>query len=122
MIVRTQASFSATGERFTPSKVPTLFSDDHDPGAVGKSGRYRDIPVPFGSASFHAPTEVQSKIGWIYDRVMPIRDAMRAAGAESFTFSLTYTYDSQCSLSLSPAELKMISALNCAFHIDCLEA
>jgi len=119
MIVRTQVSFSVSGERFMPSKVPATFSDAHDPGVIGKLGRYRGAAVPYGSAGFHAPEEEKSKLAWIYDRVLPFRAAMQDAGAEHFTLSVTYTYDSQCALSFTKEELKMILELDCDFHVDC---
>ncbi|MBI5770443.1 MAG: hypothetical protein HZA93_21885 [Verrucomicrobia bacterium] len=122
MIVRTQVSFSVCGERFTPSKVPAQFSNSHDPGVIGKIGRYRGVPVPYGSAGFDAPEEEPAKIAWIYERVAKFRDAMRNAGGEYFTLSITYTYDSQCALSFSKKELKMILALDCDFHVDCQAA
>jgi len=34
MIHRTQVTFTAYGEQFTPSKVSAPFTDAHDPGAI----------------------------------------------------------------------------------------
>eukprot|EP01035_Chromulina_nebulosa_P065399 gene65399-89457_t len=122
MIVRTQVTFMATGEHFRPSKVPAQFSAAHDPGVIGKLGRYRGLPVPYGSADFDAPEEEPEKITWIYHRVFPFLRAMREAGAESFTLHITYTYDAQCALGFSREELKMVLDLDCEFHVDCQSA
>ncbi|WP_414665172.1 hypothetical protein [Horticoccus sp. 23ND18S-11] len=122
MIIRTQVSFSVTGTHFTPSKVPAPFSDSHDPGVIGTVGRFRGAPVPYGSAGFEAPEKEMAKIAWIYERVSPYKSAMRDAGAEHCTLSVTYTYDSQCALSFSQEELKMIVDLDCYFHVDCQTA
>jgi hypothetical protein len=50
------------------------------------------------------------------------RAAMHDAGAEYFTLSITYTYDSQRALSFSREELRMILDLECDFHVDCQSA
>lgn len=103
-------------------KCRRRFSEAHDPGVIGKLGRYRGVPVPYGSAGFDAPEEEKSKIAWVYDRVAPFRKAMQDAGAEHFTLSITYTYDSQCALSFAKEELKMILELDCDFNVDCQSA
>jgi hypothetical protein len=121
MIVRTQVTFSAIGERFMPSKVAAKFSEAHDPGVIGRIGRYRGIPVPYGSADFLVPDEVPEKIAHIYERVFPYLSSMREAGAEDFRLHITYHYKAQCALGFSNEELKMIVALDCVFAIDCME-
>lgn len=122
MIVRTQVTFSATGARFTPSKVTAEFSEAHDPGVIGQTGRYRGVPVPFGSADIDVPDEVPEKIAYVYERVRPFLCAMREAGAEDFWLHITYHYSAQCALGFSQEELKMILAMECDFAIDCMEA
>lgn len=119
MIIRTQVSFIATGERFTPSKVPASFSDAHDPGVIGRLGRYKGVPVPYGSADFDAPEEEPEKIAYVHRLAFPFLGAMRAAGAEDFSLRITYQYDSQCALSFTREEQRMICELDCDFCIDC---
>jgi hypothetical protein len=122
MIVRTQMTFVAYGERFTPSKVPAQFSEAHDPGVVGKVGRYRGVPVPYGSAEFDVPDEVPEKIAYVHKRAVPFLAAMRESGAAEFSLHITYHYDAQCALGFSTEELKMIIELDCSLHIDCMTA
>jgi hypothetical protein len=122
MIARTQVTFSATGARFTPSKVPAEFSDAQDPGAIGQTGRYRGLPVLYGSVDFHVPDDVSEKVAHVYDRVCPFLCAMREAGADDFRLHITYHYDAECALGFSQEELKMILALECDLAIDCMEA
>jgi len=119
MIIRTQVSFIATGERFTPSKVSASFTASHDPGVIGDRGRYRGVPVPYGSADFHAPEEEPEKIAYIHRLAFPFLRAMREAGAENFSLRITYQYDSQCALSFTREEQNMICELDCDFCIDC---
>jgi hypothetical protein len=120
MIARTQMTFVARGERFTPSQVSAKYSSSHDPGVIGSLGRYRGIPIPYGSADFDVPEEVAEKIAYVHQRVVPYLSAMREAGAQEFWLHISYHYDAQCALEFSPEELKMISALNCELNIDCI--
>jgi hypothetical protein len=62
MILRTQVTFSAAGDGFTPSKITAPFTNAHDPGEIGRAGRYRGIPDPNGYASFDAPEDEPKKI------------------------------------------------------------
>ncbi len=122
MITRTQATFVVTGKRFTPSIVQASFSDAHDPGVIGDVGRYRGVPVPYGSAQFTAPEDESEKIAWIHCRAFPLLSAIREAGAEHLTLHVTYTHDAQCALSFTREELKMILDLDCDLHVDCQSA
>jgi hypothetical protein len=120
MIVRTQVTFSATGEHFTPSKVPAQFSESHDPGVIGRVGRYRGVPVPYGLAAFDVLEEVPDKIAYVHQHAFPFLRAMREAGAKHFSLHITYSYDAQCALGFSKKELKMITDLDCDFLVDCV--
>lgn len=119
MILRTQITFSAAGDHFTPSKVNAPFSDAHDPGEVGRFGRYRGIPDPLGHASFDAPEEEPEKIEYIHRIVIPLLPELRKAGAEDFWLRITYHSDSG-SIGFSREEIKMIAELQCEVPIDCL--
>jgi hypothetical protein len=122
MIARTQMTFVARGEQFTPSKAAANYSSAHDPGVIGKAGRYRGVPVPYGSADFYVPEEVAEKITYIHERVFPFLATMREAGAQDFWLNITYHYDAQCGLEFSKEELKMIFELDCELNIDCIAA
>lgn len=119
MIHRTQITFSATGDHFTPSKVNAPFSNAHDPGEVGRFGRYRGIPDPLGHASFDAPEEEPEKISYIHRIVVPLLPELRRAGAEDFSLRITYSSDSG-SIGFSREEIKMLAELQCDVPIDCL--
>ncbi len=122
MIVRTQMTFGAYGEKFRPSKVGAQFSTSHDPGALGRVGRYRGVPLPYGSADFEVPDDIPDKIAYIHKRAYPNLVCMREAGAEEFWLHITYHYDAQCALGLSKDELRMILELDCDLRVDCTAA
>jgi|SRR5882724_13331862 len=119
MIRRTQMTFTAWGKRFKPSKVSAPFSDAHDPGAVGRVGRYRGLPTPYGSASFEAPKKEPEQLAYLHRLVVPLLPALRKAGARDFWFRITYRGDSGA-LGFSKKEIKMLAELDCDVPIDCI--
>jgi hypothetical protein len=119
MIMREQITFCAHGENFMPSKVAVPFSASHDPGAIGKVGRYKDLPTPYGSADFEAPEEETQKIAYLHRLVLPHLMAMRKAGAEDFLLHITYHGDSGA-IGFSKEEMKLIAELECDVPIDCV--
>lgn len=119
MIRRTQVTFTAYGERFTPSKISARFTDAHDPGVIGKAGRYRGKPTPYGSASFDAPQKEPEKIEYLYRLVVPLLPALREAGADDFWLQITYHCDSGA-LGFSKREVKMLAEMDCDVPINCV--
>jgi hypothetical protein len=119
MILRTQVTFSAAGDHFTPSKVEAPFTDAHDPGEIGRAGRYRGIPDPNGYASFDAPEDEPKKIEYLHRIVVPLLPALHEAGAEDFWLRITYHGDSGA-IGFSKEEIKMLAELQCDVPIDCI--
>ena len=122
MITRTQISCVASGESFRPSAVSAPFSETEEPGAIGRRGRYRGVPVPAGSASFDVPENEQDGIGYLHRQVYPLMPALRAAGATDFFVQITYHYDQQCALGFGSDELRLLAEFGCPVSIDCLGA
>ena len=119
MILRTQVTFSAAGDGFTPSKITAPFTNAHDPGEIGRAGRYRGIPDPNGYASFDAPEDVPKKIEYLHRIVVPLIPALREAGADDFWLRITSHCDSGA-IGFSKEEIKMLAELQCDVPIDCL--
>ncbi len=119
MVLRTQVTFSAGGERFTPSKVSAPFTDAHDPGEIGKAGRYRGLPTPYGSAHLDAPQEEKEKLAYLHRIVVPLLPLLREAGADDFCLRITYHCDSGA-IGFSKEEIRMIAEMDCDVPIDCL--
>lgn len=118
MILRTQITFSASGESFSPSKLCAPFSNAHDPGEIGRYGRYRGVPVPYGSASFDAPEDHPEKIAYLHSVVVPLLPALREAGADHFSLQISYHCDSE-SIGFSKEEIRMLAAFECDIPINC---
>ena len=119
MIHRTQMTFTAWGEHFMPSKVSAPFSEAYDPGSTGRTGRYRGIPTPYGSASFDVTEEEAEKISHLHRLVVTLLPALREAGATEFWLRITYHADSGA-LGFSKEDIRMLAEMECDVPIDCL--
>lgn len=121
MVLRTQISLVASGETFRPSTMSAPFAKAEDPGAIGKSGRYRGVPVPEGSATFDVPETEKEGIRYLHSLVYPLMPRLRAAGATDFFIHITYHHDGQCSLGFDTEELRMLAEFGCGVMMDCWE-
>ena len=119
MIVCEQMTFSAQGDRFTPSSVSAPFTKSHDPGVIGKRGRYIGVPIPYGMAEFDVPEEEKEKIRYLHRLVVPHLSAIKAAGADVLRIHISYGYADQCSLAFSRDEIQMLAEMDCDIPIDC---
>ena len=119
MVTRTQISFVASGDKFRPSTVNATFSEAEDPGAIGKRGRYRGLPVPNGSAIIDVPENEKQGVRFLHDLAFPLMPALRAAGATDFWIHITYHYDEQCTLGFDSEELRMLAEFGCTVSVDC---
>ncbi|HEY4415377.1 MAG TPA: hypothetical protein VGO57_06765 [Verrucomicrobiae bacterium] len=107
------------GDDFRPSLVDAPFSEAEDPGTIGKLGRYRGVPTPYGSANFDVPETEPNGIRYLYKLAFPWLPALRAAGATDFDIHITYHYDVQCALAFGEDEMKLLAEFGCAVSIDC---
>jgi hypothetical protein len=110
-------SFEISGEDFRPSQVPFSFTEQHDPGIMGTSGRYRGKPLPYGSASYVVPPSIRNadRIKHVVETIEPVLPAIRKAGATDWHISIGRYYYGQCNEGYSLEELKMITRLGCGF-------
>ena len=119
MVTRTQISLVVSGDSFRPSTIDAPFSETEDPGAIGKRGRYRGVPVPGGSAGFDVPETELDGIRYLHRLAFPLLPVLRAAGATDFFIHITYHYDQQCTLAFDAEEARMLAEFGCTVSIDC---
>jgi len=119
MITRTQISLIASGDTFLPSTIDAPFSSTEDPGAIGRRGRYRGVPVPGGSATFSVPESEKDGIRHLHASAFPFLPILRAAGATYFVIHITYHYDHQCALGFDSEELQKLAEFGCTVAVDC---
>ena len=111
------------GDSYFPSRVSFPWTEAHDPGFIGKRGRYRGVPTPYGASSYEVQSEVpiEDRIAHLHKMILPLLPKIIEAGATSTRVSAGYFYDSQCNLSFSLEELCMLKDLNTHFDLSCYE-
>jgi hypothetical protein len=116
-------SFRIQGDEFRPSQVPFAFTEQHDPGVIGRYGRYRDRPIPYGSASYDVPPSIPRKdyIKHLVQTIEPVLPAIHEAGATDWYVCIGRFYHGQCNEEYSLEELQLIARLGCGFTYSAYE-
>jgi hypothetical protein len=110
-------SIQIQGDKFVPSRVPFEFTEQHDPGVLGTTGRYRGLALPYGSAGYDVPSSipVKNRIEYLVRTIKPLLPAIREAGATDWHISIGRYYYAQCNEEYSLEELQLIAQLGCGF-------
>jgi len=120
---------SIQGDDFSPSalkeKCPSLTycqDDDltHEPMVIGKVGRYRGVPIPYGTATIKV-SDTPSNWEALEDLVSMITssiDEIRKFNCE-VTLHCDIFYDSQCNFQIDASMLKKLAFLGIDFSISC---
>lgn len=85
--------------------------DANEPGEVGRTGRYKGHPMPFGAAGISFGP---SSTGTLEDAVALLEqhiEALRAMGAEEIQLYLSMEYDGQCNMEFDPEMLGRMARL-----------
>jgi hypothetical protein len=108
-------SFHIWGEQFKPSQIDFAFSDAHDPGIIGQSGKYRGQSVPYGSATVRVPSHIpnEERIRYIVTAALPLLPKLEQAGATDWHLDIGRFYSTQCNEEYSAEELALMSQLRC---------
>jgi hypothetical protein len=126
-VVELSPSLDLWGERFSPREAEAAtglaLSDKTEPGALGTAGRYRGVPVPYGSATLEPPASVPptDRLGWLLATAAPHAEALRGLGAELWRLHVDVRYQAQCNLEFSPEEVAAVAALRVPFTVTCWE-
>jgi hypothetical protein len=120
--------FSASGSEFSPDSVEKstgiAFTAKHEPGVLGASGRYRDRPIPYGSADLVAPQEytdpeaIDQRFLLDVGKLVP---ACEEAGATTTVLHINAAYRDQCNMEVSSAFLTSIARLGVTVTMTCFE-
>jgi hypothetical protein len=110
-----QITFNAKGESFTPSKIVFPFSKANDAGEIGKSGYYKDRPIPYGSIVIEVPKEVpnEERLSYIVNLAQPLIPEIAKVGATDWSLDISRYYLTQCNEEYSANELKLLASMNC---------
>ena len=124
-MVKIILSLILQGDDFSPNKIKSTcgesMRDFNEPHEIGTIGRYRGIPIPYGSAIIQLSENPQEwdaldeMLSFLKERI----SIYKAAGTEEMTLSLSIFHDGQCNFGFTRDELKLIHDLNVDIMISC---
>ena len=119
------------GKHFSPLQVEKTtglsFDEQNESGELGTTGRYKDSPLPYGSACINfshpgtTPDLLPADINLI-NILSKYMTEIRAAGADEITLYVNVYYTAQCNIQLSPELLKILAGLNITIAISAINA
>jgi hypothetical protein len=115
--MRTHVYISLSGERFSPAEAERVTGlvllDKREPGHIGRYGRYRGKPVPYGAASLDAPKRIppSEKLTWVLDLALPHIETLRALGVDQAEVWILEHFGSQINMAYRPEELEKLARL-----------
>jgi hypothetical protein len=120
--------FSVSGSEFSPDSVERStgisFTTKHEPGVLGAIGRYRGMPMPYGSAELAAPEEyvdpeaIDQRFLLAVGELVP---ACEVAGATTIVLHINAAYRDQCNIEVSSAFLASLARLGVTVTMTCFE-
>jgi hypothetical protein len=127
--VKIYGHWTAQGEAFSPNfaseRLGWTFHDHVEPGSIGRAGRYKGVPVPYGSAERNCSGSPQELLEGTDTELARIADAakiLRECGAESIVVHFNVNYEAQCNLAFSPRLLLLLGAADIDLTITCYES
>lgn len=105
------------GQSFSPKLIKDIpeikFITENEPGDIGVSGRYKNLPIPYGACYLSTPFEISqdNKINWMAQFIESHIFTFRKAGATEITFWINW-HGVQGNMELSVNQLTKIASLN----------
>lgn len=122
----TSARLLVQGATFSPRSAEAgtgiVFSEKNEVGDLGKYGKYRDAPLPDGSATLELAS---SSTREFLDIDAPIFQtpglvaALRSSGASMIVLYVDVAYEAQCNFELSPELLAALAELGVTVGFSC---
>ncbi len=117
-MIKIRAYCLLQGMNFSPalaeSRTGLSLENKNEVGETGRSGRYKDRPVPYGSAELTA-SDTDRIIGILEKHI----GTFRSCHAETVILHFDVSYDTQCNLEFGPELIKKISDLQIPLTISC---
>lgn len=127
MIKKIDACINIQGNKFSPAKAQEMtgliFSKTNEPGDIGKTGKYKNKPLPYGFAVVEPSVKIDDhkKIKWLADTIKDKVKILKSCGAEDLYFYIGYFYENQCNLALSNEELKSLAETGLDYWFSCYD-
>jgi hypothetical protein len=124
-MVREKVRIVVYGENFYPSKISSIidvhFENEISPGDIGRIGRYKGKPIPYGSASINAPNGIINPIRWILHNIKDKIQIIRNYGGDDIQLNVAYYYNAQCNCELGLDEIALLSEMKIPFVFSVYE-
>jgi hypothetical protein len=116
------------GETFSPKEVEReveiAFERKNEPGDIASSGRYRDKPLPYGSATLVVREGGERGVLIPFESIRFLGknlDRFKKAGATDIVLDVVVAYGGQCNLEMSAKLLNALASLHIPLTISCYE-
>lgn len=116
-MIRIESSIEISGKKFKPSllspEITSLFYSYHNFGEIGKKGRYKNQPIPFGSAVVKAPDNIEEwlKVKWLIRNIKDKLKLIREAGGNDISLRVAIYHDGQCNGEISTNSINDLASL-----------
>jgi len=115
------------GKTFSPlsaEKVTSLpFSEKCEVGQLGEVGRFQGKPIPYGACVLRFAEMSSLPYGPRLEQMITSLekhiDLLKKCGAQDFVLRLVVSYEAQCNLEFSPAEMNRLANLGIHFTVSC---
>jgi len=115
------------GKSFYPTKLQditgVIVTNANNPGDNGRTGKYRDVPVPYGAGEWFMTNNSETPYGQTFTQLVRLIEmhfpSIKKCGADELVIYMNIYYDKQCNLEFSPHELGKLSALGVTLAITC---
>jgi len=125
-MIKIRASCSVAGENFSPKLFSQISSvkltRTNERGDIGTKGRYQGKPMPYGSASVEVSNKAEASWSRLDDLLVTLEgciEALRKAGGDEISLSVSLFHDGQCNFGFSKEEFRRIAALKVDMAISC---
>ncbi len=114
------------GDAFRPTDAERQsgirFSEKNEVGEIGKSGRYRGKPQPYGFGSLETEigdNDLDVALTRFLEQVQRGLPIWRSLGADSVLLQIDVFYDQQCNLELSESVIAALHTLRLPVAVSC---
>jgi hypothetical protein len=127
MITKIDVCVQFWGQKFSPAsaeqRTGLTFDEKNEVGDLGRTGRHKGEPIPFGAARLEPPPEIpdEDKILWLAASLKGKMEAMEECGLEEAHFYAGYFYEEQCNCTLTASETKAIAEVGIPFWFSCYD-
>ena|SRR5690606_29961879 len=116
-------SIEIYGDNFSPAKVEQTvdltFSNKNEIGEIGKLGRYKNLPIPYGSATIKNSENASLASFLMYFR--KYITIIRQNGGKSIYLNCGYFYSGQCNCELGIEEIALLNEMKIPFIFSVYE-